>query len=30
MEPMMPENSRELTDKAVDLTEKSSSFAGYR
>lgn len=28
MEPMMPKECRELTDKAVDLIEKSSSFAG--
>ncbi len=28
MEPMMPEDCRELADKAVDLIEKSSSFAG--
>lgn len=28
MEPMMPKDNRELADKAVELIEKSSSFAG--
>jgi Fic family protein len=28
MEPMMPEDCRELADKTVDLIKKSSSFAG--
>ena len=28
MEPMMPEECRKLSDKAVDLIEKSSAFAG--
>jgi len=27
MEPMMPDSSRDLEDKAVDLIEKSSAFA---